>query len=386
MGESAGRLNSMLGVRRVTMSGECVFKTAIAFALLLAAEVAIAETAEKTASGGPIDSGGSASTIVEGLRMRSTPGTDGYIIMSLPKAEELKVASRTSWKDTIDGITAPWYEVGKGWAAGWCFGGYLSLSGDKDIPQSIIVKGSQLPLHSYFGGLNGSRVGSLPYLNMIITGVERPVDIPSRDGFGAHYDPVSSQVLVELDKALSGPIEVRAVDPEGLRYLGKLAYKIYSTNEAGYSYAKTVIGFTFEPPASAHPGTWRFELSQAGTKLRSFVLSVSTTSATLSHISRPDPFDYPSTVEAHHGDTLFLFGCNEPPNSSLVVAFYRINYEKMEPFNMIPYAAGMVQVDRSGRFATKFTIGLDMPSGSYKLATGIERPEINLFDVYMYIP
>jgi len=106
----------------------------------------------------------------------------------------------------------------------------------------------------------------------------------------------------------------------------------------------------------------------------------------LSSSSRPDPFNYPFTVDAHQGDTLFLFGCKEKPNASLIAAFYRINYEKPMPFNMIPYSAALLRADGMGRFATRLVVGMDMPSGSYKLATGSGKLTFNLFDVFMHIP
>jgi hypothetical protein len=357
-----------------------------AVALLLAAISVHAQTDEKATSRGPIDSDIVATIAGQGLRMRSIPGTGGHIITSFPKGEKVAVASRTAWEDTIDGITAPWYEVGKGWAAGWCFGGYLSLPADKETPVSSIGRGSPLPAHSYFEKADGSKLGPLPYLNMAITGIEMPFDIPSRDGFKAHYDLLNNYLLLETDKPISGPIELRAVDPMGAAFRGKPTYRLHSGNDEGHLYSKPVIGFSFKPPASTYAGAWRFELLQAGRLLQRYVVSLPAAKATLSSTPRPDPFAYPGSVEARQGDTLFLFGCNEKPNTDLTVAFYRINYEKLEPFNMIPRSAGVIRVDEAGRFATKFTIGKDMPSGSYKLATGTGELAINLFDVYMYIP
>jgi hypothetical protein len=362
-----------------------MLKSVLATVLLLVTKVAFAETADKSSSTGPIDSDRSATVVSQGLRIRSLPSVSGSIVASLSKGDELRVASRTSWNDSIDGITAPWYEVSKGWAAGWCFGGYLAVPKDIQIPDSPMAKGSSSISHSYFGNADGSRVGNVPYQNMRILGVEQPVDIPSRDGFDAHYDPINCYVLVELRKAPSGQIEVAAVDPKGMTYKGKPAYEVYQQNEAGYKYANSVIGFFFRPPASAHSGLWKIELAQGRVKLRSVGISLPTTSATLSRNPFPDPFAYPSAVDAKQDDTLFLFGCNEQPNSDLTIVFYRINYENMNPFNMIPRAAGIVHTDGSGRFETKFSVGIDCPAGSYKLATGIEELKINLFDVYMEI-
>jgi hypothetical protein len=221
---------------------------------------------------------------------------------------------------------------------------------------------------------------------MAITGIEVPFEIPSRDGFKAHYDFVNNYLFLETEKTLSGPIELIATDPMGEAFRGRPTYLLHTENDEGFRYSNPVIGLSFKAPASAHAGMWRFELLQAGRLLQRFVVSLPTAKATLSRIARPDPFDYPRSVEARQGDTLFLFGCNEKPNTDLTLAFYRINYEKIEPFNMIPRSAGVIRADGSGRFATKFTIGKDMPSGSYKLATGTQELAINLFDVYMFIP
>jgi hypothetical protein len=354
--------------------------------LLIAATPVYPQTDQKAASRGPVESDLVATVIGQGLRMRSIPGTSGHIITSLPKGEKVAVASRTAWEETIDGISAPWYEVGKGWAAGWCFGGYLSVPADGGIPISPISKGSPLPAHSYFEKADGSKLGALPYLNMAITGIEVPLEIPSRDGFKAHYDFVNNYLLLETEKILSGPIELRATDPMGATFRGRPTYLLHAENDEGYRYSKPVIGFSFKPPASTHAGAWRFDLLQTRRLLKRYVVSLPTAKATLSRTPRPDPFDYPGTVEARQGDMLFLFGCNEKPNTDLTLAFYRINYEKLEPFNMIPRSAGVIRADGSGRFATKFIIGKDMPSGSYKLATGTQELAINLFDVYMFIP
>ena len=363
-----------------------MLKIILATAMLIAPRAIRAQTIGEAASSGPVESDTIASVMVQGLRMRSFPGTEGYIIASFSKGDTLRVATRTSWNDSINGIRSPWYEVSKGWAAGWCFGGYLSLPDDKQIPLNSITKGFSLPLHSYFENADGTKVGKLPYLNMTITGIEEPIDIPSRDGFNAHYDLLNRYVLLEVDKPPNGPIQIRATDPKGTIFNGKPAYHVYSENAKGHKYISSVIGFTFRAPANTYPGMWKLELSQGRAILKRYLLSIPTATATLSNSPRPDPFDYPFTVDAHQGDTLFLFACNEKPNSSLIVAFYRINYERLTPLNMNPHSAALVRINGKGRLKTKFIVGMDMPSGSYKLAVGSKKLAINLFDVLMNIP
>ena len=386
LSDAARQLSLSLGVKGFLMICSRVLGVALTFGMLFALRTTSAQEIEKTESSGPLESEATGTVIGQGLRMRSVPGMNGHIIASLSKGDTLRVASRSSWNDLIDGIRAPWYEVSKGWAAGWCFGGFVSLPADRQIHTSSIPKGSSLPSHSYFENADGTKVGKLPYLNMSITGIEQPLDIPSHDGFNAHYDLTSHYILLEVDKPLTGPIEIRATDPGGAIFRGTPTYRAYSENEAGYKYANPVIGFAFRAPADSYSGKWKLDLYQGRRMLKKYVLSLPTATATLSKTTRPDPFNYPFTVNAEKGDTLFLSGCKEKPNSSLTIAFYRINYEKLRPFNMIPYSAAIIRTDGTGRFGTKFIVGMDLPAGSYKLATGLDKLTFNLFDVYLQIP
>ena len=78
-----------------------------------------------------------------------------------------------SFHDKIDGVTAPWLEVSKGWAVGWCFGGYVQLDSKDPLPASSVEKKDTVPARSYFVGADGGSPGGLPFLRMHITGIEK---------------------------------------------------------------------------------------------------------------------------------------------------------------------------------------------------------------------
>lgn len=101
---------------------------------------------------GPIDSGIVGHVTVDGLRLRTFPMLSGEKVARLTKGDEVHIASRTSWVDKIDGITAPWLEVSRGWAVGWCFGGYVDLSGRNTPPTSTVGKTDTIPGPVVFRG------------------------------------------------------------------------------------------------------------------------------------------------------------------------------------------------------------------------------------------
>jgi hypothetical protein len=112
-----------------------------------------------------------------------------------------------------------------------------------------------------------------------------------------------------------------------------------------------------------------------------------TASATISRDRKPDPLDYPHTVTAQAGDTLYLFGANEAPRTRTKVVLYRITDSQYADlsFKMAPAMAAEFQTDAQGRYASIIRVGKDLQRGAYKVATGPGDPVINLFDVYLLI-
>jgi hypothetical protein len=344
---------------------------------------------------GPIESGVIGHVTVDGLRLRAFPALAGEKVAQLTKGDEVRIASRTSWMDTIDGLTAPWFEVSKGWAVGWCFGGDVDLDGRNAPPTSTAEKTDTVPARSYFTGADGGALGGLPFLRMHIFGIEEGPDLPSRNGFLASFDRLSNIVFVEGYPAPQEKLHVVAIDPKGNAYTRDLLYKsypgfnVYPSNRAGFQYATPVVGFSIRPPASTFAGTWTFRLTSdaSASKARSYSLEMSVASATISRDRRPDPFDYPHSAKAKAGDLLYLFGANEPPRAKTKVVLYYITDDQYKDlsFRMAPAMAAEFQTDSLGRYASVMRIGKDLQKGAYKLASGPDQPVINLFDVYLLI-
>lgn len=344
---------------------------------------------------GPIDSGIVGHVTVDGLRLRTFPMPSGEKVARLTKGDEVHIASRTSWVDKIDGITAPWLEVSKGWAVGWCFGGYVDLSGRNTPPTSTVGKTDTIPARSYFAGADGGALGGLPYLRMHITGIEEGPDMPSKDGFIASWDGLNNTVFVEGYPPPQENLHVVATDPKGSSFSRDLHFKsypgfnVYLSSRAGFQYAAPVIGFSVRPPASTFAGRWTFRLTSDNSisKARSFSLALSTASATISRDKRPDPFDYPHSVAAKAGDSLYLFGANEAPRAKTKVVLYSITDSQYMDlsFKMAPAMAAEFQTNAQGRYSSVIKVGNDLQKGAYKLATGQGDPVINLFDVYLLI-
>jgi hypothetical protein len=344
---------------------------------------------------GPIESDVSGHVTADGLRLRAFPRTNGEIVARLSKGDELRIASRSAWVETIGGITAPWYEASKGWAVGWCFGGYVALNGQNEPIKSAIEKSDTIPTRSYFESANGRGIDDLPYLRMHIFGIEEPPDMPSRNGFTASFDRMNSMVFVEGYPAPQEQLHVMAIDPKGNVYSKDLliqsypGFNVYTSSPAGFEYSHPVIGFSIRPPASAYGGKWTFRLTsdKSSAKARSYSLEISTASATLSSDKHPDPFDYPHTVQARAGDSLYLFGANEAPRTKTKVVFYYITNSQYEDlsFKMTPALAAEFQVNDQGRYASVIRLGTDLQKGAYKLASGSGELEINLFDIYLLV-
>ena len=209
---------------------------------------------------GPIESGIIGHVTVDGLRLRAFPLLTGEKVARLTKGDEVHIASRSSWVDTIDGITAPWLEVSKGWAVGWCFGGYVDLGSRNAPPTSAAAKADTIPARSYFAGADGRALGGLPYLSMHIFGIEEGPYMPSKNGFVASFDRLNTIVFVEGYPIPREVLHVVAVDPEGnaysrdLRSGGSPGFNVYTSSPAGFQYAAPVIGFSVRPPASTFAG------------------------------------------------------------------------------------------------------------------------------------
>jgi hypothetical protein len=344
---------------------------------------------------GPIESGFTARVTVDGLRLRAFPAQIGDKVARLVTGDKLHVASRTSWVDTIDGITAPWLEVSKGWAVGWCFGGYVELDGKDAPPASAVEKTDTVPARSYFAGADGGALGSLPFLSMHIFGLEQGPNMPARNGFSASFDALNNLVFVEGYPPPEDTLHVVAIDPKGNAFSRELAFdgsspgfRVYSSSPSGFQYAAPVVAFSIRPPASTFAGTWSFRLtSDKLSKARIYSLAMTTASATISRDRKPDPFDYPYTVTARPGDSLYLFGANEAPRTKTKVVLYFITDSQYKDlsFKMAPEMAAEFQTDAQGRYAAVIKIGKDLQKGAYKVATGPGDPVINLFDVYLLI-
>jgi hypothetical protein len=344
---------------------------------------------------GPIESGITGRVTVDGLRLRAFPTQSGDKVARLAKGDELHVASRTSWVDTIDGITAPWLEVSKGWAVGWCFGGYVKLDSRDPPPARTAEKTDTVPSRSYFAGADGGALGGLPFLRMHITGIEEGPGMPSKNGFTASWDGLNNTVFVEGYPVPQEKLHVVAVDPKGsafsreLSLNGSPSFRVYPSSPSGFHYAAPVIGFSVRPPASTFAGTWTFLLTSDNSisMARRYSLELSTASATISRGKTPDPFDYPHTVRAQAGDTLYLFGANEAPRTKTKVVLYFItDSQNMDlSFKMAPAMAAEFQTDAQGRYASVIRVGKDLQKGAYKVASGPGNPVINLFDVYLLI-
>lgn len=344
---------------------------------------------------GPIESSVIGHVKVDGLRLRAFPTLSGDKVARLTKGDELHIASRSSWVDTIDGLTAPWLEVSKGWAVGWCFGGYVELNGQNPPPTSTVEKADTIPSRSYFAGADGGALGGLPYLRMHIFGLEEGPKMPSKNGFVASLDGLNNIVFVEGYPVPQEKLHVVAIDPKGSTFSRDLFFKtspgfnVYSSSPAGFQYAAPVIGFSIRPPASTFAGKWTFRLASDNStlKARSYTLEMSTASATISRDRRPDPFDYPNSVRATAGDSLFLFGANEAPRTKTKVVLYSITDSQYKDlsFKMAPAMAAEFQVNAQGRYASVIRVGKDLQKGAYKLASGPGEPVINLFDVYLLI-
>jgi len=344
---------------------------------------------------GPIVSSINARVTSGGLRIRSLPGQIGEVISKLAKDDQLQVESKTSWTDTIDGITAPWFEVSKGWSAGWCFGGYLFIKDAGKVPTSSVGRTQSTLLHSYFGGADGKDIGPLPYQNMKIFGIETPYKIPSVNGFGSAYDDMNQMVFLEVALVPQETVLVRVSDPRGNRYTADLGekgdarFERIEANEQGFKYAKPVIAFQFRAPANAFGGEWLFEVlpdKKESLKNR-FRISVGIAAATLSQTIRPSPFNYPGSVAAKEGDVLYLFGSDATPNTKVKIAFYQITSQQNEDlsFKLKPVVAGELISDTLGRYRTTLHIGSDMPTGQYKFGFGESKITLDLFDIYLAV-
>jgi hypothetical protein len=344
---------------------------------------------------GPIQSGITGRVTVDGLRLRAFPTQSADRVARLVKGDELHIASRTSWVDTIDGITAPWLEAGKGWAVGWCFGGYVELDGKDVPPPSAVHKADTVPARSYFAGADGAALTDLPFLRMHITGIEEGPGMPSKNGFVASWDALHNTVFVEGYPVPKETLHVVAVDPKGSAFSRQLqlnespGFRIYASSNSGFQYAAPVIGFSARPPASTFAGKWSFRLTSDNSisKARLYSLEMKTASATISRDKAPDPLDYPDTVKAQAGDTLYLFGANEAPRTKTKVVLYRITDNQYADlsFKMVPAMAAEFQTDAQGRYASVIRVGKDLQRGAYKVATGPGNPVINLFDAYLLI-
>ena len=64
----------------------------------------------------------------DSVRIRLHPGTYEYILDKANKGTPVKVLEESSFKETISGVTAPWYKVklGNG-LVGWIFGAFVDI-------------------------------------------------------------------------------------------------------------------------------------------------------------------------------------------------------------------------------------------------------------------
>lgn len=61
------------------------------------------------------------------LRLRDEPLQTARIVAHLRRGSVLEIISRTEAKETVDEITAYWYQVNYGGLRGWVFGAFLEI-------------------------------------------------------------------------------------------------------------------------------------------------------------------------------------------------------------------------------------------------------------------
>jgi hypothetical protein len=224
------------------------------------------------------------------------------------------IISQTSWTDTIEGKTAPWYETAIGWASGWCFGGYVKMASNLEIPISSRERGSAELEHSFVLGADAVRAPKLPYLDMKIFGIEAEPHLPNSQ-VTVSFDDLNYQMLLKPQTTPVDSLGVEVIDPDGRKYSKDFGadrsprFYLYKEDAHGALYDQPLVAFTFLPPANASAGTWNFRLTiDLKPSSRKYALHLRPMTATLSTDRRPDPFGPPTNAVTSAGGTLYLYG------------------------------------------------------------------------------
>lgn len=249
---------------------------------------------------------------------------------------------------------------------------------------------------SYFKEHNRVEAKDLPELSMLIFGIPYKVDIPETEERALYLDGLFNQTLYILN--ISEEIEtlnLSATDPVGKVYSkilkkGKRDFSFENRDHGDGTKLETpAVTINFNPLAAFDNGIWTIEafINDNQADIIRLKAKITPDSISVTPVKEPNPFDYDSSETFKSGETIYIFGNNEEPDSEITVALYHITNKINEKNESIleAFIATKVTTDSKGKYSLELVVGDDMPKGGYKVAHGKVIDGVNEFEAYINI-